>query len=79
MTGPEFETIVRRELRLRDSRRRARLGDPIALNAAEQMCVDAIMTAAGFGKPAESEKVLAKAQRRARISEDAAFGGDDTA
>lgn len=75
MSPEEFEALIRRELAQRDSRRRARLGDHVAQTAADQMCVDAIMQAAGYGPSEDSKKVLAKAARRAKVNEDAAFEG----
>lgn len=75
MSPGEFEALIRRELSQRDSRRRARLADADALAAADQMFVNTVMEAAGYAPPEEGRRVLAKAARRARVNEDAAFDG----
>lgn len=75
MTPDEFEALIRREMAERDKRRRARLGDAIAYAEADRLCADAIMQAAGFAPPADSEKVARKARRARQANEDAAFGG----
>lgn len=74
MSPDEFEALLRRELQQRDTRRRARLGDPEAQAEADQLLVNAVMTAAGHAEPEDSERVLTKARRARRRNEDAAFG-----
>jgi len=73
-TSQEFEALIRRELAERDRRKRARLGDALAYAEADQRCVNAILEAAGYGVPAEGEKLVRRSQRARRANEDEAFG-----
>jgi hypothetical protein len=76
MAPGTFEALVRHQLRQRDQARRARLGDAVAYDAADQACVNAIMEAAGYGEPTEdAERPARKAARARRSNEDRAFGG----
>jgi hypothetical protein len=74
MSPEQFEAVVRRALRERDSRRRARLGDPNVYALADQEAVTAIMGAAGYGEP-DPARPVRKAARRTRANEDRAFAG----
>ncbi len=74
MTAEEFEALVRRELKARDARRRARPIDQVAYDAADGAFVSAVMQAAGFGVPAAAEKAVRKNRRVQRLNEAAAFG-----
>lgn len=74
MSPQDFEALIRRELAARDKRRRARLGDALAYAEADQLCVNTLMEAAGYGAPAEGEKVIRRARRARRMNEDEAFG-----
>lgn len=75
MTPEQFEALIRRELKTRDSRRRARLGDGLAYDEADQLCVNAIMEAAGYGEPDEdADRLVRRASRKRRANEDRAFG-----
>jgi hypothetical protein len=76
-TPQDFEALIRRELAQRDGRRRARIGDRLAYEAADTALVAAVMEAAGFAAPADGEKVQRKARRARRDNEDEAFGEAD--
>lgn len=75
ITSAEFEATLTRELSQRDSRRRARLGDGVALGAADREFIRAVMRAAGYDVP-EEDRADRRAARVAKISEAAAFGDD---
>jgi hypothetical protein len=74
-TPEELEQAIRDALRKRDAARRARLGDELAKQAADDEFVATAMEAAGYGPPdEETEKVTRRARRRGRANEDRAFG-----
>jgi hypothetical protein len=75
MAPGTFEALVRHQLRQRDQTRRARLGDAVAYDAADQACVNAIMEAAGYGEPPEdAERPVRRARRARAANEDRVFG-----
>lgn len=74
MAPDTFEALVRRQLTERDKRRRARLGDALAYAEADQLCVAAIMEAAGYPVGEDEAPVVRKARRARRVNEDRAFG-----
>lgn len=75
MTPEQFEAVVRHEMRERDQKRRARIGDPAVYATADQECVNAIMAAAGYGEPDEAaERVVRRGRRAARANDEKAFG-----
>ena len=77
MTGPEFETVLRRALRLRDDQRRARLLDKANYDMADSAFVAEVLAAAGFEVPAAAVKTVAKGKVAQRKNRAAAFGDDD--
>jgi hypothetical protein len=74
VSAEEFEAVIRAELAGRDKRRRARLLDPVVYAEADQLCVNAIMRAAGYDVPDDSGHVVRKARRARRDNEEAALG-----
>jgi hypothetical protein len=73
VSAEELEAVIRAE---RDRRRRARLMDPAVYAEVDQLCVNAIMRAAGYDVPDDAERPVRKARRARRDNEDAAFGAE---
>jgi hypothetical protein len=76
VTAEEFGVVVRGALAERDKRRKARLFDVQAWEAADQAFLSAVTEAAGYKLPDDAGKAAVRARRAAKKNEGAAFGDD---
>jgi hypothetical protein len=75
MDAGDFEQLVRAELALRDQRYSARLFHPAQQAEADELFVQAVKTAAGFGDLADEGRKLRRARTARQRDEDQAFAG----
>lgn len=75
MTPAEFDTIVRRQLKIRDAAKRSRLFDTVAYEAADAQFIKVISEATGITVADEIPKTIRRARRAAATNQAAALDG----